>query len=63
VRTVESIDANTSRFTYRLTFDPEIFRPVMPEPLPVDSLVAWYGEQMDGYLATLKAILETMVDR
>ena len=58
IRTVEEIDADTSRFTYRLTFDREILRPVMSDLPPAEAISAWYGGTVEGYLATLKTLLE-----
>ncbi len=58
VRTVEEIDPYTSRFTYWLTFDREILRPVMPELPSAEAISAWYGGTVEGYLAALKTLLE-----
>ena len=58
VRTVEEIDPYTCRFTYLLTFDREILRPVMPDLPPTEAISVWYGATVKGYLATLKTVLE-----
>jgi hypothetical protein len=58
VRTVTAIDDNASHFTYRLEFDREILRPVMPQLPPAEEITAWYGAVVEAYLEALKGILE-----
>jgi Polyketide cyclase / dehydrase and lipid transport len=58
VRTVTAIGDSTSHFTYRLEFDREILRPVMPQLPPAEEITPWYGAVVQAYLQTLKGILE-----
>jgi hypothetical protein len=58
VRTVTAIDETTARLTYRLVFDREALRPVMPELPPAEEISAWYGSVVQSYLETLKKLIE-----
>jgi hypothetical protein len=58
VRVVEPVTADTSNFIYELTFDRDTMKSVMAEVPPTPAVTAWYGAQVDTYLATLKGILE-----
>jgi hypothetical protein len=59
VRTVTAIDAQTSRFTYRLVFDREVLRPVMPQLPSAKEISSWYGGVVKSYLENLKKIIES----
>jgi hypothetical protein len=58
LRTVTAIDEQTSLFTYRLDFDREILRPVMPELPSAEEISAWYGGIVKTYLEKLKGTIE-----
>jgi hypothetical protein len=58
-RTVTPIDEHTSRFTYRLVFDREILRSVLPQLPSAEDIASWYGGIVRSYLETLKKIIES----